>query len=90
MCPSVRAVHASCGIESASLRNCSSLARNASSARRRSVTSIASGEPFDMIFPLKGADGRFRPFLTRVMPVRGEDGEVAHWFGTNTDISEIK
>ena len=50
--------------------------------------SIAGGEPFDMVFPLRGADGRFRPFLTRVMPVRGEDGEVAHWFGTNTDIAD--
>jgi len=50
--------------------------------------SIASGEPFDMVFPLRGADGRFRPFLTRVMPVRAEGGMVAHWFGTNTDISD--
>ena len=50
--------------------------------------SIESGEPFDMVFPLKGADGRFRPFLTRVMPVWGEDGRVSHWFGTNTDISD--
>ena len=50
--------------------------------------SIAGGEPFDMVFPLRGADGRFRPFLTRVVPVRGEDGGVAHWFGTNTDIAD--
>jgi len=50
--------------------------------------SIASGEPFDMVFPLRGADGRFRPFLTRVMPVRGEHGRVVHWFGTNTDIAD--
>jgi PAS domain S-box-containing protein len=50
--------------------------------------SIDTGEPFDMVFPLRGADGVFRPFLTRVMPVRGRDGKVARWFGTNTDISE--
>ncbi|MBZ5726388.1 MAG: PAS domain S-box protein [Acidobacteriia bacterium] len=50
--------------------------------------SIATGEPFDMVFPLRGADGVFRPFLTRVMPVRDRDGKVARWFGTNTDISE--
>ena len=49
--------------------------------------SIATGEPFDMVFPLRGADGVFRPFLTRVMPVRDGDGKVARWFGTNTDIS---
>ncbi|MGA2118459.1 MAG: PAS domain S-box protein [Bryobacteraceae bacterium] len=51
-------------------------------------TSITTGEPFDMVFPLRGADGVFRPFLTRVMPVRDPDGKVTRWFGTNTDISE--
>ena len=50
--------------------------------------SIASGEPFDMVFPLKGADGLFRPFLTRVNPLRAEDGRILYWFGTNTDISD--
>ncbi len=52
--------------------------------------SIARGEPFDMVFPLRGADGQFRPFLTRVNPLRHEQGHILYWFGTNTDISEIK
>ena len=51
---------------------------------------IAASKPFDMEFPLRGADGNFRMFLTRVMPVRDSDGRVARWFGTNTDISERK
>ena len=38
--------------------------------------SIATGEPFDMVFPLRGADGVFRPFLTRVMPVRDGTGRL--------------
>ncbi len=50
--------------------------------------SLASGEPFDMVFPLRGADGVFRPFLTRVIPVKDEQGRVVRWFGTNTDITE--
>ena len=50
--------------------------------------SIASGQPFDMIFPLKGADGRFRQFLTRVLPVRNQEDNIHQWFGTNTDITE--
>ena len=50
--------------------------------------SIATGSPFDMIFPLRGADGMFRPFLTRVMPMRDREGKVVRWFGTNTDINE--
>jgi PAS domain S-box-containing protein len=51
---------------------------------------IASGEPLDTVFPLKGKDGVFRPFLTRVVPVTDSDGKVTRWFGTNTDISELK
>jgi PAS domain S-box-containing protein len=50
--------------------------------------SIESGEPFDMVFPIRGADGRFRSFLTRVMPLRGVDGRVVMWFGTNTDVED--
>jgi PAS domain S-box-containing protein len=50
--------------------------------------SLATGEPFEMIFPLKGADGNFRPFLTRIVPIRNEAGEISRWFGTNTDVAE--
>ncbi|HEY0779391.1 MAG TPA: ATP-binding protein [Gemmatirosa sp.] len=49
--------------------------------------SIATGAPFEMTFPLRGADGVFRPFLTRVAPVRGADGAIVRWVGTNTDIT---
>ena len=53
-------------------------------------TSIATGEPFDMTFPLRGADGVFRLFLTRVVPLKDASGHVKQWFGTHTDISELK
>jgi len=48
--------------------------------------SIQTGEPFEMVFPLRGADGEFRRFLTRVNPVRDSQGQVVGWFGTNTDV----
>ena len=51
-------------------------------------TSIALGEPFEMEFPLRGADGIFRTFLTRAIPQRDSAGRVMQWFGTNTDVSE--
>ena len=51
--------------------------------------SIATGEPFDMTFPLRGADGRFRRFLTRAMPLKDAQGRVVRWFGTNTDVEEL-
>jgi PAS domain S-box-containing protein len=48
--------------------------------------SIRTGELFEMTFPLRAADGTFRPFLTRVFPLRDESGAVVRWFGTNTDV----
>ena len=51
---------------------------------------IATGEAFDMTFPLRGADGMFRPFLTRGVPMKDEQGNVLQWFGTNTDVTEQK
>ena len=52
--------------------------------------SIATGQPFDMEFPLRGADGLFRMFLTRAIPLKDANGRVLQWFGTNTDIIERK
>jgi len=52
--------------------------------------SLATGEPFDMEFPVRGADGQYRTFLTRVMPLKDAEGKVSLWFGTHTDISEQK
>ncbi len=40
-----------------------------------------------MVFPLRGADGTFRPFLTRIVPVHDPSGRLVQWFGTNVDIS---
>lgn len=52
--------------------------------------SIATGAPFEMEFPLRGGDGSYRWFLTRVKPLRDPDGRVTRWYGTNTDIDEHK
>jgi len=51
-------------------------------------SSLETGTPFDMTFPLRRADGVFREFLTRVNPFRDESGRVVLWFGTNTDVSD--
>lgn len=56
----------------------------------RWTAALATGEPLDMVFPLRGADGICRQFLTRVVPVRDVTGKVTRWFGTNTDISDQK
>ena len=43
-----------------------------------------------MVLPLRGADGAFRRFLTRVEPLKSPEGRVVRWFGTNTDVDELK
>jgi two-component system cell cycle sensor histidine kinase/response regulator CckA len=50
--------------------------------------SLATGRPLDIVFPLRGADGSYRPFLTRAMPVRDSNNAIVRWFGANTDIGE--
>jgi PAS domain S-box-containing protein len=52
--------------------------------------SIDTGEPFEMEYPIRGADGNFRWFLTRMIPVLDSSGKIVRWFGTNTDIHESK
>jgi PAS domain S-box-containing protein len=52
--------------------------------------SIRTGEPFEMEFPIRGADGQYRWFLTRVNAVRDRHGRVVRWFGTNTDVDQVK
>ena len=49
---------------------------------------LASGEPFEMEFPIRGADGVYRWFLTRAVPVCDSQGKVVRWFGTNTNVHE--
>jgi PAS domain S-box-containing protein len=50
--------------------------------------SLKTGEPFEMEFPLRRADGQMCWFLTRVKPLRDADGRIVRWFGTNIDIHE--
>jgi PAS domain S-box-containing protein len=54
---------------------------------RQWMAVMAEGRAHEMVFPLRGRDGGLRPFRTRVVPLRDEQGRVTRWFGTNTDIS---
>lgn len=53
-------------------------------------SALAAGEPWEDTFPLRRHDGEFRPHLSRAFPLKDDAGRVVRWFGTNTDISEIK
>jgi PAS domain S-box-containing protein len=52
--------------------------------------SIATGVPYQIQFRIRGADGIYRWFLSRAVPVRSEQGEIVKWFGTCTDIDYEK
>jgi PAS domain S-box-containing protein len=58
--------------------------------RERWAASMRSGDPFEMEYPILGADGKYRWFLTRINPVRDRRGHVLRWFGTNTDVDQVK
>jgi PAS domain S-box-containing protein len=51
---------------------------------------IALVQPFEMEFPLRGADGIFRNFLTRGQPIKDSEGRLVQWFGTCTDVDQLK
>ncbi len=53
----------------------------------RWASSLASGEPFDMVLPLRSAAGDYRPFLTRVAPYRDASGRILRWFGNNVEVT---
>jgi PAS domain S-box-containing protein len=47
-----------------------------------------SGEIWEDTFPLRGADGTYRWFLSRAMPIRDDNDRIVLWCGTNTDITD--
>jgi PAS domain S-box-containing protein len=49
---------------------------------------VAGRRPFVFEHRVRGADGRYRPFSVRAIPVLKPDGEVGQWVGIHTDISE--
>ena len=50
-------------------------------------SSIQTVQPWEETFPLRAANGEYRWFLSRALPIRDVDGKVIRWFGTNTDIT---
>ena len=51
---------------------------------------ISSGEPYEVEFRLRRADGEFRWFLGRAVPARDQQGRIVRWIGTNTDVHDQK
>ena len=51
---------------------------------------FAAGKPFEKEARLRGADGKYRWFLIRAVPLRDEMGNVVKWYGSTTDIEDRK
>lgn len=49
---------------------------------------LEKGDPWQDTYPIRGADGEYRWFLSSAMPLRNEQGAVVLWCGTDTDITE--
>jgi PAS domain S-box-containing protein len=51
---------------------------------------LASGDPVEFEARLRRHDGEYRWFLVRFAPLRDEAGNIVRWYGTNTEIEELK
>ena len=63
---------------------------------KRLRENFAASEDWEDTFPLRGKDGQYRWFLSRALPIREEpdascpDGRILGWFGTNTDVTDMR
>ena len=51
---------------------------------------ITAGVIWEDTFPLRSNDGEYRWFLSRAVPIKDSAGQITRWFGTNTDITELR
>jgi PAS domain S-box-containing protein len=49
---------------------------------------VASGQLYENVERVRGADGEYRWFLSRAAPLRDESGKIVKWYGTDIDIED--
>jgi PAS domain S-box-containing protein len=52
--------------------------------------SVASGAPYEQEERHRAADGQYRWFLARGVPLKDATGRIIRWYGTNTDLEDRK
>ena len=65
-------------------------AEDADRAQRQWAYALLSGQPYEVEFRLRRADGSYFWHLARAQPIRDEQGRITRWVATNTDIDEQK
>src|SRR5438105_7061429 len=58
--------------------------------RRFWLASVAGHHPYDIEYRVRRSDGEYRWFKTRGVPIRDPGGNIVKWFGTCTDITELR
>jgi PAS domain S-box-containing protein len=51
---------------------------------------MRTGQPYEGEMRLRGGDGEYRLFHGVAAPVRDGSGNIVQWFGTNTDVTEMR
>jgi PAS domain S-box-containing protein len=59
-------------------------------AARLWAEATRTGEPYEIEYRLRRHDGAYRWMLGRARPLRDASGAIVKWFGTCTDIEELK
>lgn len=49
---------------------------------------VATGEPLSLKCRLRGKDGAYRWFDSRLQPLRDETGKIIRWYGVNLDVDD--
>ncbi|HZE12927.1 MAG TPA: PAS domain S-box protein, partial [Chthoniobacterales bacterium] len=63
---------------------------DAQATAERWERALAAGDVYEIEFRLRGADGNYRWFIGRNVPLRDNAGRVISWFGSATDIDDLK
>src|SRR5438067_6804653 len=58
--------------------------------RRFWLASVAGHHSYDIEYRVRRRDGEYRWFKTRGVPIKGAGGNISKWFGTCTDITELR
>ena len=51
---------------------------------------VESGEIYDCVYRMRGADSQYRWFRARAVPLRDSHGSIVKWYGTCSDIHDSK
>ena len=51
---------------------------------------VRTGKRLDVEFRIRAASGEYRWFKTRSVPIRDAQGTILKWYGTSTDVDDLK